>query len=139
MEASGKIKENAMSLREPTQSSLQVTVDQKVIFSSDGKWLYPLFDLMDFMDTHPISMAEAFVRDKVVGKAAALLLVRMGAGRVHGELMSELARETLTQFEVPHSFGRLVSRIDCKTESLLLAVDEPEKAYQILCQRAGRC
>jgi hypothetical protein len=84
-------------------------------------------------------MARAMVRDKVIGKAAALLLIRLGTGRVHGELMSELAVQILTHFNIPHTYDQLVPRIDCQTETLLLDVDDPDQAYRILCQRAGRC
>ena len=128
-----------MENQETIQISLQVIVDQKVSFESHGKWLYPLFDLEDFLQDHPLPMASALVRDKVIGKAAALLLIRLDAGRVHGELMSELAVETLTEADVPYTYDQWVPRIDCKTETLLAEVDDPEQAYAILCQRAGRC
>lgn len=128
-----------MKKEDDTRVSLQVIIDQKCVFESRGKWLYPLFDLEDYLQAYPIPMAEAFVRDKVIGKAAALLLIRLGAGRIHGELMSELAVETLTQFDSSHTYDQLVARIDCQTETLLLDVDDPEQAYRILCKRAGRC
>jgi len=119
--------------------SLQVIIENEVRFESHGKWLYPLFDLEDHLKTHPIPMESALVRDKVIGKGAALLLVRLGAGRVHGKLMSELGEEALTQYILPHTYDQLVPRIDCQTETLLSKVDDPEQAYTILCQRAGRC
>ena len=128
-----------MAELESMHAALQVFIGQEIIFKSDGKWLYPLFDLEDFIRAQNISMARAFIHDKVVGKAAALLMVRLGAGKVHGELMSQLAHQTLTHFQVPHSYDRLVPRIDCQTESLLLDVNDPQAAYQILCQRAQRC
>ena len=121
------------------QISLQVVFDNQIVFESDGSWLYPLFDLEDFLKSHPIPMEHALVRDKVIGKAAALLLIRLGAGRVHGELMSELADKTLSHANLPHSYDRCVSRIDCKTEEILLKIDDPEKAYKIICKRANRC
>ena len=128
-----------MKNQEKAQISLQVIVDKEVRFESNGKWLYPLFDLEDFLKDHPLPMARALVRDKVIGKAAALLLIRLEVGRVHGELMSELAIETLTQANVPYSYDQQVLRIACQTEALLAEVDDPQQAYEILCQRAGRC
>lgn len=128
-----------MEKKDNAQVSLQVVVDEQVVFESEGKWLYPLFDLEDYLQANPIPMACAMVRDKVIGKAAALLLIRLGTGRVHGELMSELAVQILTHFNIPHTYDQLVPRIDCQTETLLLDVDDPDQAYRILCQRAGRC
>ena len=119
--------------------SLQVILDQKILFESDGKWLYPLFDLEEFVKTHSLTLTKAFVRDKVIGKAAALLLVRLGAGRIHGEVMSQLAVDTLTDFSVRHSYDLVVPRIECQTEMLLLDIDDPNEAYQLLCRRARRC
>ena len=128
-----------MGKKDNAQISLQVVVDEQVVFESDGRWLYPLFDLENYLQNNPIPMGSALVRDKVIGKAAALLLIRIGTGQVHGELMSELAVQVLTHFNIPHTHDRLVSRIDCQTETLLLDVDDPDQAYRILCQRAGRC
>lgn len=121
------------------QVSLQVIIDQEVVFESNGRWLYPLFDLEDYLKTHALKITQAMVRDKVIGKAAALLLIRLRAGRLHGNLMSELAVETLKRANIPHTYDRLAPRIDCQTETLLAEIDDPEQAYEILCKRAGRC
>ena len=128
-----------MKNQEKAQISLQVIVDKEVRFESNGKWLYPLFDLEDFLKDHPLPMARALVRDKVIGKAAALLLIRLGAERVHGELMSELAVETLSHSNISFSYDDKVPRIACQTETLLAEIDDPQQAFEILCQRAGRC
>lgn len=119
--------------------SLQVRLGDEVLFSSSGKWLYPLFDLEDYLNEHPGLLKQATVWDKVIGKAAALLILRMGGNRVHGALMSELAANTLEKAGVAHSFDVLVHRIDCQTEELLADVIDLDEAYQILCERAGRC
>lgn len=120
-------------------SSLQVILEGEVVFQSGNKWIYPLFDLEDYLEDHPIRMNLAEVRDKVIGKAAAMLLLRLGAGKVHGGVMSELAVEVLSRNGVQYSFDKLVKRIDCQTEEILLEVDDLEAAYRILCHRANRC
>jgi hypothetical protein len=118
--------------------SLQVIIDNKVIFQSYGKWIYPLFDLEVFLEEHPICMTFAEVRDKVIGKAAAMFILRLGAGRVHGDVMSELAVKVLSRKGIFYTFDKLVKRIDCQTEEILLKVDDPDIAYRILCQRANQ-
>lgn len=120
-------------------SSLQVILEGEVVFQSGNKWIYPLFDLEDYLEDHPIRMNLAEVRDKVIGKAAAMLLLRLGAGKVHGGVMSELAVEVLSRNGVQYSFDKLVKRIDCQTEEILLEVDDLEATYRILCHRANRC
>lgn len=119
--------------------SLQVIFNGEVIFQSYRHWLFPLFDLEDYLEEHPIDIALAEVHDKVIGKAAALLILRLGAGSVHGDLMSELADAVLRQAGIPHTFDKLVKRIDCQTEEILLEIDNPDAAHSILCKRANRC
>ena len=119
--------------------SLQVNFQDKIIFSSCGKWLYPLFDLEDYLTEHPLDMSQVEIRDKVIGKAAALLILRLGTGRVYGETMSDLGITVFESAGLPYSFGQRVPRIACKTEELLADVDDIEEAYQLLCRRAGRC
>ncbi len=119
--------------------SLKVLLNGKVIFQSDEHWLLPLFDLEDHLREHPVNMALTEVHDKVIGKAAALLILRLGAGSVHGEVMSELADAVLRQAGISHTFNQMVKRIDCQTEELLLAIDDMDAAYEILCKRANRC
>jgi hypothetical protein len=118
---------------------MQVRLDDKVLYSNDGKWLYPLFDLEDYLKDHPDLLHKATIWDKVIGKAAALLILRMGGNRIHGVVMSELAADTLENAGVAHSFDALVPQIDCQTEELLKDVVDPDEAYLILCKRAKRC
>lgn len=119
--------------------TLIVYKEQDIVFQSDGKWLYPLFSLEVFLQEHPIDMNSVCIHDKVVGKAAAMLIARLQPKRVHGVIMSELAVKFLNQYGLPYSFDQLVERVQCKTESLLLDVDDINEAYDILCKRAGRC
>jgi len=119
--------------------SLQVFFGEHLVFQSNGKWLYPLFELEDHLKSHPIDMTQAFVHDKIIGKAAAILLVRLNTGRVHGDLVSDLAINYMEKSGLPFSFDKRVDRIQCKTERELRSIDDPEIAYQILCKRAQRC
>ncbi|MCB2209887.1 DUF1893 domain-containing protein [bacterium] len=128
-----------MNTTQDARPSLLVMRNGEVLYEGTGKWLYPLFDLEDSLKDHPIDLKTATVRDTVVGKAAAMLMLRLGATRVHGEVMSELAVKVFEDSVIPHSFDELVPRIDCKTEELLADVYDLEEAYEILCKRAKRC
>ncbi len=119
--------------------SLQVFENGEIYFESNGKWLYPLFDLQDFLAEHPLDLSRASLRDKVIGKAAALLAVRLGFQRLHGDLMSDLAIAFLESKGVAFSFDMHVPQIDCQTEELLKDMDDLDEAYRILCMRAKRC
>lgn len=128
-----------MAPNQPETASLVVIVDEEVVFQSYGKWLYPIFDLEDHLHQTPIKMDNAIVRDKVIGKAAALLLTRLNPAYIHGEVMSDLAINALAAFNRKFSYNQRVARIDCQTEEILLAVNDPKIAYEILCKRANRC
>jgi len=116
---------------------LRVYSGDRLIFSSNGRWLHPLFELERFIRTQNVSVGELEIIDKIIGKAAALLIVRLGFGRAHGETMSRLAMDVFERHRLDFSYGTLIDRIDCATEALLLEIDDPEQAYQIVKERAG--
>jgi hypothetical protein len=134
-----RLEVSALDSTTPTKPSLQVILNKEVIFESTGKWLFPLFDLEDYLGDHPLDMKLTEVRDKVIGKAAALLILRLGAGQVHGYLMSDLAITILEDSGTPYTYDERVARIDCQTEEILLEIDDLDLAYQLLCRRAKRC
>ena len=113
-------------------------MNNEVVFQSGKGWLHPLFELEEYLKKYPIEMANAEVHDKVIGKAAAMLIARMGAGSAHGEVMSELGREVFLQAGIPHTYGILLARIDCQTEDLLLEVNDLDHAHQMLMERVSK-
>lgn len=119
-------------------ATLTVFSDSRIIFQSGKRWLHPLFELEEFLIDHPVDMSHTEVHDKVVGKAAAMLIAHLGAGSVHGEVMSELGRKVFVNAGIPHTYGTLVERIDCQTEEVLLEINDLNFAHQILVERAKR-
>jgi hypothetical protein len=118
--------------------TLKVVLNSEIVFQSDRRWLQPLFELEEFLKSHPLDISRADVHDKVIGKAAAMLITRIGAGSVYGEVMSELGRDVFLQAGIPHTYETLVARIDCHTEELLLEINDLERAHALLIERAGR-
>ncbi len=81
------------------------------------------------------SMSGAAVADKVIGKAAALLLVSAGVKAIYGELMSETAQAVLEQHGIQYAYGTLVPYIEnrtqdgmCPLEACVQHIDQPELA-----------
>ena len=120
------------------QNTLEVYQDKRLIFSSTGKWLYPLFDLEEFLKNKNLEPRQLLVKDKIVGKAAALLLVRLKIERLRAGILSELAKIVLDRYKLHYEYGQLVERVLCKTEELLGDIDDPISAYALLLERAGR-
>ena len=120
-----------------TKYSLELKFESKTIFSSNGKWLHPLFDLEDFLEKEDYDPAELVLYDKIIGKASALLIVRLGIRKVVGGIVSKPAETIFKKWDVEYSTEEQVDYIDCKTEHILMDVSDPEEVYQIIRVRAG--
>lgn len=127
-----------MSTNHQDSPSLQVFLHEERIFVHNGKWLHPLFALEDFLSEKDLDPEDLHLRDSIIGKAAALLICRLGIRRIHGVIMSELAAEYLRSMETEFTWGTLVPRIQCRTEELLADINDTEEAYTELSRRAGR-
>ena len=118
--------------------SLIVTHQEKEIFSSRAKWLYPLFDLDEFLSGEDYPVEEMELIEKVAGQAAAFLIVRLGFRRCHVKLISEQAIGIFDRFGITHSYENIVPFIQCRTEHILMKDMNLDEAWQLLRRRAGR-
>jgi hypothetical protein len=116
--------------------SLEVRSGGVVVFTSSGKWLHPLLELEEYLDSRDLDRSGLSLRDKVIGKAAALLIVRLGIRDVHAGLLSRGGAEALLRHGVRVSCDELVERIACQTEDLLAGVTDPEEAHVLVVSRA---
>ncbi|MFH1366737.1 MAG: DUF1893 domain-containing protein [Patescibacteria group bacterium] len=57
------------------------------------------------------SIKRKIVFDKVVGRAAALLLVYAGVSEVHTGLISEEAVKVFKKYKIYHQYGKLIKRV----------------------------
>jgi hypothetical protein len=108
------------------------------IFTSHGTWLHPLFELEDYLAEHAFQPARLLLQDKIIGKAAALLIHRLGFRTVQAGVLSRLGEAVLQRHRMAYTYEQLVDRIRCQTEELLATVEDPEEAYQCVKARAGR-
>ena len=108
------------------------------VFTSDGNWLHPLFELEAYLAAHAMQPANLILQDKIIGKAAALLIHRLGFRTVHAGVLSKLAEAVLQRHGIAYTYEQLVDRIHCQTEALLVEVEDPEAAYRLVKGRVGR-
>ncbi len=118
--------------------SLIVKHNNEEVFTSRGKWLFPLFDLDDFLSEQTYPPEELHLKEKVAGQAAAFLIVRLGIRSCHVKLISDLALSVFNRFNTKITFDEQVPQIQCRTENILMKDMEPETAWQLLRRRAGR-
>jgi hypothetical protein len=123
---------------------------EKVIFFSSKKWLHPLFELEEFLTAHVHSSephvfkfdgglratsVDFLLRDRIIGRAAAFLILRLGILRVETELVSRRALALLAENHISIKALETVDAIDCLTEELLKNIYDPTMAAQILAER----
>jgi hypothetical protein len=107
------------------------------LYVSSGKWLHPLFDLLDAQPSDPAiaSAGDLFLRDRVIGRAAAFLILRAGIRHAWADVVSDGA---LSLFAAQGAFlggTERVAAIGCMTEDLLRDVDDPDLAWALLLAR----
>lgn len=85
------------------------------------------------------SLCGMAVADKIIGKAAAMLLLCGGAQNVYGEVMSEPAKALLEKAGVEVTYGTLVKAIRnrtdtdiCPMEKAVAALETPAEAPAVL-------
>ena len=77
--------------------------------------------------------------DKVVGKAAALLMQKAGIATLYAGIISEPATKVLTDAGIEYEYGTLVPRIQnrkgdglCPMESAVMDISDADEAYAVL-------
>lgn len=118
-----------------------------VVVRANGEWITEkgrgLSPILRIYEQHPDAMHGAFVVDKVIGRAAAMVAIAGQAYSVHGILMSEDARDLLVwRHAIDASYGELVPRILnanrdglCPLEQSVEGIDDPKQAIEAIKQR----
>ena len=95
--------------------------------------------LMELLSENPDFLRGASVLDRVVGRAAAMLMEHGGVARLHALLVSEPAMSTLDRSGIAYTFEERTPYIEnrdrtgqCPMESASLEIDDPAEAYAIL-------
>lgn len=117
--------------------SLFIVKDGEPIYSSKMGGVIPLLDAIDRIE--PERLSNSTVVDKVVGKAAALLIVYLEALRVCSRLMSRAAAKILEKHAIDFLSSETVDFITnrdgtdvCPFEKMISRTDEPKDAYMLL-------
>jgi hypothetical protein len=134
---------------------LENSLSGKILFSSSKRWLHPLFELGEFLSSHAkggsndnrifefddgirASSSDLFLRDRVIGRAAAFLILRMGLHHVETDLVSQRALPLLVENAVTIEAFETIDVTKCITEELLKDKFDTEEAYLILSKRRAK-
>ena len=118
-----------------SEDTLWVYSGDRLLFTSAKDGLLPLLDYIDELAPYEAGVT---VFDRVVGNAAALLLVKAAGRKVYSPLGSELAARTLDNYAVEYHFAEAVPYIcNCSRQDMCpmekLSLDKnPEEFYELM-------
>ena len=127
-------RDRALAVLRNTDASF-VYVTEEAVLTSEFKGIRRLLALVN----EQTSLAEGFVADRIVGKAAALLMVLQGAKYVYADAVDKPALAVFRAHGVNVLFRKLVPIIInrsgddiCPMEKAVLAIDDPQEAFTVL-------
>ena len=120
--------------------NLAIFKDGELVFSSAQEGLSPLVRAIEEAGLERLK--GCVVADRVIGRAAALLICLMGAREAHALVMSKGALRALEEHGIIARARELVEHITapngqapCPFERLVEDVEEPEEAYRLIVRR----
>jgi hypothetical protein len=118
-----------------SEDTLRIYRGRKLVFSSKKDSLLPL---MEYIAAQENGRDSVLIYDKIMGNAAALLAVKVGAAGVFSPLGSELAVKTLDKYSIKYNLVKVVPFIMrddgqalCPMEQLSIG-KTPEEFYEIM-------
>ena len=106
------------------------------VFTSKEPGVKPVLQLLD---NNKALLVNASIADRVIGRAAALLMVLGGVKEVYGKVMSRSGYDALKQHGIRANFDELVANISnksktglCPMEQSCLGIDDPAEAKKII-------
>ena len=113
-----------------------VVQNEEQQYTSTKRGIAPILEIIN-QDIELLQ--DAIVADKVIGKAAALLLIYGKVKHIHADVISELAMDVLSQYKVSFTFEQKVPYIInrtktdmCPMERCVLDINNPEHAFMAL-------
>jgi hypothetical protein len=121
---------------------LMVYKGGSVIFQSKSKGVRPHLEAFEALGSR---LRGTLMVDKIVGRAAALLILYSGAVEVHAGLVSKGGRDVIDRAGVRLFFGEeaehikmVDGRIYCPFEAMVQGIDDPEEAYHAIVEKMER-
>lgn len=120
--------------------SLLLVKEDQILFQSRRSGLAPLIEAIEEQDKE--RLVGSYVFDKIVGKAAALLISYFKGTWVYTITLSQAAKAVLEGFNVTYEAENIVEKISaagttsqCPFEKAVANIEEPKTAYKLLRQK----
>jgi len=119
--------------------SLMVYDGDDIIFKSSSKGVRPHLEAIDALGKR---LRGTTMVDKIVGRAAALLILYGGPAEVHAGVINPGGRRLLLDAGVRLSYGEEIEhiktvdgRIYCPFEAMVQGIDDPVEAYHAVVEK----
>lgn len=103
------------------------------VFVSNDRGVAPL---MKLLKDNKLQLKDSIIADKVIGKAAALLMAYARVKEVYSPIISKPAIKVFEKHNIKISYDKTVERIInrkgdglCPLETLCLGIENPDEAY----------
>jgi len=129
--------ESLVSILDQQGLSLLILKGGETIYSSRKGGMLPLLGAIDQLGLR--ALADSTVVDRIVGRAAALLISYFKAKEIYTKLLSRRAIEILEKHGIAYAAEKVVNTIRkkddtdiCPFEKMVLTLDNPEEGYRKL-------
>ncbi len=133
------INQQLQQLIDAGQASFLIIKDDILVYQDLGIGVKPIIKVIN---SNPDLITDAIIIDKVIGKAAAMLLIKFKAQAVHGLLMSETALKLLDRHGLKYQYDNLVPYIAnrnndglCPLEDSVKDTDDLDQGYSNILAR----
>ncbi len=117
------------------KASFIVIKNEKIIYRAQGPGVKPIIELHESVRGREF-LRDSIVVDKIIGKAAAMILDLGKVSKIHGVIMSKAAQRYLDSTDIEYSCDEQVEVIQnragdgvCPIESSVLDISSPEQGY----------
>ena len=117
-------------------TTLNVFNDNDLIFKSSSSWLYPLFELENFLNNSSTKYNNLSAHDTTGGKAAAAIMIKLKVKRVNFNLVSLKAKNLLDNNNIEAVYSKHIEKLLCKTEDLFENENSVDTIYEKIKIRA---
>ena len=124
---------------EKSGMSLMIYRDSELIFQSMSKGIRPH---LEAIKKHDNDLIGTVMVDKIVGRAAALLILYSKPKKAYAALVSQPGKQVLTEHGLDIAFRDETDhikmedgRIYCPFERMVQDISDPEKAYQAIVEK----
>jgi hypothetical protein len=124
---------------EETGNCLMIYADEELIFKSKSKGIRPHLEAIDELGD---KLHGSLMVDKIVGRAAALLILYSKASKVQAQVLSEPGKQIFDECKIDYYYVDLVphikledGRIFCPFERMVQGISDPKEAYYAIIEK----